>query len=360
VPALLDLKEKLKTEALRLGFNHMGVAEAFPVPDFDRYRAWIEKRYQGKMGYLARKDAVEKRGNPGLILENCQRIISLAMPYRPPTSSSAPLAVGTGWISAYARTEDYHDLILEKLDQIERFIRDQIKAPIHLRSYVDTGPILERSFAVAAGLGQIGKNTCLIVPGTGSYFFLAEILTDLPLPIDPPYTPDLCKTCQRCITACPTQCILPDRTLDASRCISYLTIEHRGIIPDEQKTQIGEWAFGCDICQTICPHNAWTPDQVYPLGENHLPENLNLIALFEMDDAGFKQHFGGTPIERAKRTGLLRNAALVLGNQQVESALPALRKTLVAETDEGLQDACRWAILQIEHNGADQQNEGLI
>jgi epoxyqueuosine reductase len=201
-------------------------------------------------------------------------------------------------------------------------------------------------------LGQTGKNTLLIVPGTGSYFFLAEILTDLPLPVDSPYTRDLCKSCQRCIEACPTGCILPNRTLDARRCISYLTIEHKGIIPDDQKSLIGDWVFGCDICQMVCPHNAWTPEQTYPLGENRLPETLDLLALFEIDEDEFKSLFGGTPLERAKRVGLLRNAALVLGNQQAQAALPTLQTALEEESDEGLLDACRWAIHEIEKGRA--------
>lgn len=357
VSDLLDLKEKIKTEAFRLGFNHLGVSDASPVPDVPRFLAWIEKGFHGKMAYLAREDTLQKRGNPELILEGCSRVISLAMPYRPAQKSLAPPQEGFGRVSAYAQTEDYHEVIWQKLDELEAFIRKIAGISVTLRSYVDTGPILERSFAVSAGLGQIGKNTCLIVPGTGSYFFLAEILTDLPLPIDSPYTRDLCKTCQRCLQACPTGCILPDRTLDARRCISYLTIEHKGLIPDDQKSLMDNWVFGCDICQMVCPHNAWTPEQDYPLGENRLPETLDLLALFALDEAGFKLQFGGTPLERAKRAGLLRNAALVLGNQRMQAALPTLQKALAEETDDGLLDACRWAIRQIGRGHSKELNE---
>lgn len=348
VPALLDLKEKIKTEAFRLGFNHLGVTNANPVPDYPQFLDWVEMGFHGKMGYLAREDTLQKRGNPELILEGCRRVISLAMPYRPAQQSQSPAPEGFGRLSTYAQTEDYHEQIWQKLDELEAAIREIVGGPVNLKSYVDTGPILERSFAVAAGLGQIGKNTCLIVPGTGSYFFLAEILTDLPLPVDSPYSRDLCKTCQRCIKACPTGCILPDRTLDARRCISYLTIEHKGIIPDDQKEMIRDWVFGCDICQIVCPHNAWTPEQTYPLGEKRLPETLDLLELFTLDETGFTQFFGGTPVERAKRAGLLRNAAIILGNQQMQTALPVLQKALTEEADDGLLDACRWAIHQIE------------
>ena len=345
---MLELKEKIKTEAFRLGFKHMGVTLANPVPEYPKFLDWVYKGFYGKMAYLAREDTLQKRGDPGLILAGCTRVISLAMPYRPAPKTHTSAPEGFGRVSVYAQTEDYHEQIWQKLGELEAAIRLIAGNSVKLRSYVDTGPILERNFAVTAGLGQTGKNTLLIVPGTGSYFFLAEILTDLPLPVDSPYTRDLCKTCQRCIEACPTGCILPNRTLDARRCISYLTIEHKGIIPDDQKSLIGDWVFGCDICQMVCPHNARTPEQTYPLGENRLPETLDLLALFEIDEAEFKSRFGGTPLERAKRAGLLRNAALVLGNQQVRAALPALRKALAEETDEGLLDACRWAIHEIE------------
>ena len=348
LPDLLDLKEKIRTEALRLGFNHLGITQATPVPHYPTYQDWIAQGHHGEMGYLARPDAVAKRGDPALILEGCQTVISLVMPYRPPERQQRPTPVGFGRVSAYARTTDYHLQIWQKLAQLESFIRQEVSEGCALQSYVDTGPVLERSFATAAGIGQAGKNTCLIVQGTGSYFFLAEILTDLPLPTDEPYTRDLCGSCRRCLDACPTGCILPDRTLDARRCISYLTIEHRGIIPDDQKPLIGDWVFGCDLCQTVCPHNAWTPEQDYPLGENRLPAEMDLIGLFALDEAQFKTQFKDTPIERTKRQGLLRNAALALGNQQATQARPILQKALETETDPGLLDACRWALAQTE------------
>lgn len=347
VTDLLTLKEKIKTEALGLGFNHFGVAQAIPSWRYQNYLDWIDQGYQGEMAYLSRPDAVAKRGDPEKILEGCQRIISLALPYRPPEDQ--PVPAGFGRISAYARTVDYHLPIWDKLGQLETYIRQEAGVSTALRSYVDTGPVLERGFAAAAGLGQTGKNACLIIQGTGSYFFLAEILTDLPLPVDPPYTRDLCGSCQRCIDACPTQCILPNRSLDARRCISYLTIEHKGTIPDDLKSQMGDWVFGCDICQMVCPHNAWTPEQNYPLGQNSLPAQMDLIELFALDQAAFKQRFKDTPMERTKRKGLLRNAAIALGNQRAQASLPTLWQALDTETDEGILDACRWAIRQIEN-----------
>jgi epoxyqueuosine reductase len=345
---LEGLTTAIKTEANRLGFNHIGIAPAFPVPHYDEFIRWVEAGCHGDMGYLARPDTLAKRGNPQEILEGCQRIISLAMPYRRPQNPLGDCPPGMGRISNYALTQDYHDLIWKKLDQLENFIHREVGEAVKTRSYVDTGPILERSYASSAGLGSAGKNSCLIIKGYGTYFFLAEILTDLPLPIDEPFTQDLCGSCTRCIDACPTGCIRDDHTINAEHCISYLTIEKKGKIPDDLKPLIGEWVFGCDVCQIVCPHNAWTPEQEYPLGEPHLPEYLDLMALFSLSKEEFNQKFDGTPILRTKRTGMLRNAAIVLGNQGYQPALAVLKRAINQEKDEAVRDACTWAIHQIE------------
>ncbi len=354
---LITLKEQIKTEAVRLGFTHMGIAAATPVHHYDEYLAWIRDNCQGEMVYLSRPDSVAKRGDPGLVMEGCQQVISLAIPYAPPRMKGEISQPGKGRISAYAHTRDYHDIILEKLDQLESFIRKNAGIPVKLRSYVDTGPVLERSFAVQSGIGMTGKNGCLIVQGTGSYFFLAEILTDLTLPADAPYTRDLCGTCTRCIDACPTGCIIPDHTIDARRCISYLTIEYKGIIPDEQKGQIGEWIFGCDVCQMVCPHNTWTPEQNIPFGEPCLPEFMDLASIFNINEEDFTNQFGDTPISRIKRNGFVRNSAIVLGNQVNPDSLPTLRRALDRETDPGVLDACGWAICEIEKHRAEAHHE---
>ena len=340
--------QEIKTEANRLGFNHIGAAPAQPLEHFKVFRDWVEAGRHAEMGYLAREDTLLKRSDPRHILAGCQRIICLALPYERPQSDLQAAPMGLGRVSNYARTIDYHEVIWDKLSQLEDFIRASCDQPVSLKSYVDTGPVLERSYAMQAGLGIAGKNSCLLIQGTGSYFFLAEILTDLDLPLDEAYTRDLCGTCRRCIDACPTGCIREDRTLDAGRCISYLTIENKGVIPDDLKGQIGPWVFGCDVCQIVCPHNAWTPEQHLPLGQPVLSEFIDLIALLNMNQATFDRHFGQTPLTRAKRTGLFRNAAVALGNQRCHDALPALREALDREEDQSVQDACRWAISQIE------------
>jgi epoxyqueuosine reductase len=340
--------QEIKTEANRLGFNPVGVAPALPVPHLITFENWVQAGRHADMGYLSRPDTLAKRRDPQQILEGCRRIICLAMPYQRPQAELKPSPSGTGRISNYARTRDYHEIIWEKLALLEDFIHRQCKRPAQLKSYVDTGPILERSYAAHAGIGIAGKNSCLLIQGAGSYFFLAEILTDLDLPLTVPFTRDLCGTCRRCIDACPTNCIREDRTLDAGRCISYLTVENKGPIPNGLKEKIGSWVFGCDVCQIVCPHNAWTPEQRLPLGEMLLPEFIDLIALLKMDRDSFNSVFGETPVSRAKHQGMLRNAAIVLGNQRCMEALPALRQNLARESEPAVQDACRWAIGKIE------------
>ncbi len=346
---LFKVRQRIKTEAEYLGFTHIGIAPSIPAPHYQQYLNWIKKGMHADMDYLSRQEAMEKRGDLQQVLVGCKRIISLVMPYQHPQHTLDPALSGKGRISAYARTKDYHDLIREKLIQLENTIRQYAEGEVQLKSYVDTGPILEQSYASLAGIGISGKNSCLLIQGVGSFFFLSEILTDLELPIDEPFSRDLCGTCQRCIDACPTQCILSDRTIDSSRCISYLTIENKKDIPDDLKGKIADWVFGCDVCQIVCPHNARNNDQTLELGKPLLPEFLDLIELFSYDEEAFSNRFGQTPLSRAKRTGILRNAAIVLGNQKNKVALPALKHALEHENNPAVQDACRWAIDQIEN-----------
>ncbi len=345
---LSKLRQAIQTEADRLGFKSMGIAPPLPSPHYQAFLEWVDAGHHADMNYLARRDTVVKRGNPEHILEGCRSIICLAMPYERPQRDLQEAPPGQGRVSAYAVTRDYHEIIWEKLTQLEEFIQSHTEGNVRLKSYVDTGPILERSYASMAGIGIAGKNSCLIIQGTGSYFFLAEILTNLELPIDTPFTRDLCGSCRRCIDACPTDCILPNRTIDAERCISYLTIENKGEILDELKPQIGDWVFGCDVCQIVCPHNAWTPEQTLSLGERVLPEFLDLISLFKEDQDVFAEKFGRTPLSRTKRRGMLRNAAVVLGNQKCKEALPTLEGALKREHDPIILDACRWAVREIK------------
>jgi epoxyqueuosine reductase len=350
------IKAKLETEANRLGFKYVGFAPSQSPPHFPQFTAWVKRGFHGDMGYLSRPDAQAKRGDSGLILPECKTIISLAMPYAPPGNLEGRTpSPGQGRISAYARTPDYHEIIWEKLSQLEAYLQQITDQEFQSQSYVDTGPVLEREFAALAGLGAPGKNSCLIIPGAGSYFFLAEILTTLSLPFDAPFEADLCKNCTRCIEACPTQCILPDRTVNATRCISYLTIENKGSIPENLRESIGAWFFGCDICQMVCPHNRAQENKggQIPSGELVLPEWIPMMDLFNDQQTAVLSQFEGTPLTRAKRRGLLRNAAIVLGNTGESSLAIQIKKIILKEEDDIVKEALIWA-----HNAIKQRERG--
>jgi epoxyqueuosine reductase len=220
-----------------------------------------------------------------------------------------------------------------------------VRRPIKNRWYTDTGPILERDLAQRAGLGWIGKNTCLIHPQHGSYFLLSEILLDLELEPDPPFVSDHCGTCTRCIEACPTDCILPDRTIDATRCISYLTIELKDDIPLELRDKLGDWVFGCDICQQVCPWNRFA-GEADPAFDSKTPPR-SLTEELTLTPQAFNQRFKRTPVKRAKRRGYLRNVAVALGNTGDMHALPVLQNVLNDE-EPLIREHAQWAIQQIE------------
>jgi epoxyqueuosine reductase len=298
------------------------------------------------MSYLAEERARLRRADPQLILPVCKSILVLAVPYSPPSPSAKYVpqeckqaalhstemkgkAKACGRIAAYAWGEDYHEVLPERMKQLVAFIEAQVGHPVPNRWYTDSGPILERDLAQRGGLGWIGKNTCLIHPRHGSYFLLAEVLLGLELDPDPPFITDYCGTCTRCLDTCPTHCIQHDRTLDARRCISYLTIELKDEIPTDLSPHLGDWIFGCDICQMVCPWNRFankTGDQAFSV---HLAEPLPvLIDELSLTLREFNQRFNHSPVKRAKRLGYLRNVATVLGNQGDASALPALERSL--------------------------------
>ena len=246
-----DLKERIKFKARQLGFTLAGVTSSEPPASYSVFESWLNSDMHGTMNYLAEERSRTRRADPKQILPECKSILVLAIPYSP-----LPLGEGTGVkVASYALGDDYHDIIPQRLKLIVEFIEEQIGHSVPNRYYTDTGPILERDLAQRAGLGWIGKNTLLINPKAGSTFFLSEILLGIELEPDEEIITDHCGTCTRCLTACPTQCILPDRTLDARRCISYLTIELKDDIPEELRPLMEDWIFGCDICQQVCPWN---------------------------------------------------------------------------------------------------------
>jgi len=307
-----------------------------------RLDEWLAAGYAGQMHYLA--DRREAYSDPNRVLDGVRSIVMLAMNYRT-TEPMSPRA-GQGRVSRYAWGEaDYHDLIRERLDTLTEFLRAYEPAAI-ARGIVDTAPLLEREFAELAGLGWIGKNTLLINRHEGSWFFLAALLTDVELAYDSERDTDHCGTCRACLDACPTDAFPQPYMLDASKCISYLTIELRDAIPLESRTGMGDWVFGCDVCQDVCPWNSRAPlSRQTEFGPRDGNDPLDLIALFDLDDTAYRARFHHTPLWRPKRRGLLRNAAIALGNKPTEAAIPALVRGL-NDAEPLVRGASAWALGQ--------------
>jgi epoxyqueuosine reductase len=349
-----DLKEKIKAKSRQLGFFLAGVTTPEPPPHYSTFENWLAQGHHGMMDYLATDRSRTRRADPREILPECKSILVLATPYSSPSQQGQ----GEGSIASYALGDDYHDILPARMKALVQFIEEQVGSPIKNRCYTDTGPILERDLAQRAGIGWIGKNTCLIHPKHGSYFLLSEIFLDLALEPDSPFFTDHCGTCTRCIEACPTDCILPNRTIDATRCISYLTIELKEDIPAEMRDKVGNWVFGCDICQMVCPWNRFAEEGDPAFGDpstslrtpHSLTEDLTLSA------QEFNQRFKRSPIKRAKRRGYLRNIAVVLGNTGDMLALPILQNALNDE-EPMVREHAQWAIEKIQQRvGATRQD----
>jgi len=344
------LRQAILNETRRLGFLLAGVTTPDAPPHLSAFENWLAQERHASMDYLASDRSRARRANPRLILPECKSILVLALPY--PNPKTAPIKENVngikGQIAAYAWGNDYHLVIPEHLQALVDFIEKQVGHSVPNRWYTDTGPILERDLAQRAGLGWIGKNTCLINPRHGSYFLLAEILLGIELEPDPPFQTDQCGTCTRCIEACPTECILPDRTIDARRCISYLTIELKDDIPTDLRSFIGDWIFGCDVCQMVCPWNRFSASDGDPaLAPHDEIQHPNLIREMELTSKEFNRKFKNSPIKRTKHRGYLRNVAVALGNSKDAAAVPAL-KTVLNHPEPVVREHANWASKQIE------------
>jgi epoxyqueuosine reductase len=359
-----DLKKTIKDKARQLGFVLAGVTTPEPPPHYSTFENWLSQGHHGTMNYLATDRSRTHRADPREILHECKSILVLATPYNSPLPMGDREASRKGGlgvreksqpnIASYARGADYHDVLPARMKELVQFIEEQVGGPVKNRYYTDTGPVLERDLAQRAGIGWIGKNTCLINPKQGSCFLLSEIFLDLALEPDPPFVTDHCGTCTRCIEACPTDCILPNRTLDATRCISYLTIELKDDIPLELREKIGDWVFGCDICQMVCPWNRFAAegDSAFD-AKTPLPTQTEELTLTPQ---AFNQRFKRTPITRAKRRGYLRNVAVALGNTGDMHALPVLQNALTDE-ERLVREHAQWAIEKISQRvGATRQD----
>ncbi len=321
---------RLERRALELGFDAFGIAPADPPAHAAWYREWLGRGWHGDMAYLAREDAVRRRVSLEEALPGCRSVIMVALSYagtapggREASSASDPLFPV---IARYARGPDYHGVFEERLAALAVEV-ETIDPSTRTLPYVDYGPVLERDHAQRAGLGWIGKNTLLIDPELGSWLLLGELLTTLELEPDAPFEPDRCGTCSRCIEACPTGAIRAPRELDARLCISYLTIELRGAIPEELRPAIGNRVFGCDICQEVCPWNREAPAGSLPGRPVPFDSMIEWAEeLLSLDAEGFRTRYRETALARARREGLLRNLCVGLGNSGRQEAVPVLER----------------------------------
>jgi epoxyqueuosine reductase len=348
----VSLTQAIKTEAHRLGFSLAGVTTPEPPPHSAIYERWLAMGRYGSMDYLAD----HRRTDPRLILPECRSILVLALIYTNPGSITQSQDPGSsGRVAAFAWGRDYHLVFSGLLKELSGFIEMEMGRPVLHRWYTDTGPLLERDLAQRAGLGWIGKNTCLIHPKIGSYFLLAEILLGIELQPDVPFNADRCGRCTRCITACPTNCILPDRTLDARLCLSYLTIENKYEIPPDLRPRLGNRVFGCDVCQQVCPWNRFA-NQEHEHAFNPKPgvPDPDLIAELELNPQEFNRKFKDNSVLRSKRRGYLRNVAVALGNSGNPAALPALEKAS-QDVEPLVHEHAVWAIKEIRKNRLNQK-----
>ncbi|MBL8055263.1 MAG: tRNA epoxyqueuosine(34) reductase QueG [Anaerolineales bacterium] len=323
-----------KAQAVEAGFNLAGVSLARPAPHLLAYQRWVAAGMHGEMAYLARPDRLARRQDLNQILPGVQSLAIVALDYHTGPAPAEAADPARGRIAAYAWGQDYHAVMAPRLEALAEWVRAASRAPARHRVYVDTGAILERGHAQQAGLGFIGKNTLLIHPRRGSWFFLGEILTTADFDeYDAPSPPTLCGTCARCLAACPTAAFPAPYVLDARRCISYLTIEHKGWIPLELRPALGNWVFGCDVCQAVCPWQRFAVHSLEPAFSLPDPERAAppLAGLLRLDPAGFQARFGGSPLARLGRDRLVRNACVAAGNCPPDSPeRPALQAALEA------------------------------
>jgi epoxyqueuosine reductase len=336
------LGPRIRELARAQGFARVGFANAEPLAeDGERLRAWLAQGFHGSMDYLARSaDVRVDPAHPKMVV-GARSVIALAAPY----GSKAPHAHEPGRIARYAQSRDYHSILYTRVRALTKLLRDE---GYNARASVDTLPVLERAWAARAGLGFIGKNCLLIIPGLGSYVLLAVVVTSAELPPDEPMR-ERCGQCRLCLDVCPTRAFVKERVLDARRCIAYLTIEHEGEIAEELRPAMGEWLFGCDACQEVCPFNRKAPEAPdAALLPSSRMEEIAAEELLQLDAEYFEATFARSPLRRPGREGLARNAAIVLGNAREKRALPILQRAARHDPAHTVRDAAQWAVERIE------------
>jgi epoxyqueuosine reductase len=355
VPSFGEITTSIRQAATAAGFELAGVAPVAGNPELEYFPGWIAAGHAGEMKYLENRDESGrlKRASLAHVAPWARSVVVCAINYNTAQAYSTEVpaeeASGRGWISRYAWSrQDYHDAVMRRLRQVEAVMKRAAGSEeITTRCYVDTGPIVERVVAKYAGVGWIGKNTCVINQHMGSWLFLGVILTSLELQAGVP-APDRCGTCTRCIDACPTDALIAPYQMDANKCISYLTIEKRGLLPEELREGMGRHIFGCDICQDVCPWNRKAPasgaEEFQPRAELVNPA---LEWLAQMSEEEFRQVFRGSPVRRAKRSGVRRNAVIAMGNSGEREFLPNLEK-LATDEDNTVAECAAWAAAKLK------------
>jgi len=349
----MGLSENIKQYAYRMGFDIVSISSAVPDEKAGkRYQKWRSEGFAGEMAYMVRENP--RRWVPQDLLPEAKSIITFGVNF----FSEAPRAMpkkGYGRVARYAWGKDYHHIVKKRLEEWTYSLKELAGREVKSKIMVDSGPLLERSYAERSGTGFVGKNTLIINRKLGSYIFLSEILTDLDLEPDAEASmdekdKDACGSCRLCISDCPTGALVAPRQLDARKCISYWTIENRGEIPHEMRAGIGDWIFGCDICQEVCPYNGLprqTQWREFLPGEGAGPYLSLLDVLSISKDEDFRKRFAGTPILRSKRAGLVRNGCVVAANQNFEEALPLLEELSSKDTDAMIRSHAAWSIVQL-------------
>jgi epoxyqueuosine reductase len=331
--------------ALEAGFDIAGVASAEPPAELAFFAQWIARGHAGSMDYLTAQ--AEKRSDLRAAFPWARSVVSVALQYDTPVPYSTEAPAERGWIARYAWGDDYHDVMKAMLMRLSEALAAEL-GPMQSRVYADTGPIVERAYAAAAGIGAWGKNTCLLHPEHGSWFFLGEVVTDVEMAPDEP-RPDMCGSCTACLDACPTGALVAPYELDATRCISYLTIEVKGAIPEDRREGVGRHIFGCDICQDVCPWNRRRRHEggpAFAAREGLTAPELGAFAAHALDEDAFRERFRKSPVKRAKRRGMLRNVAVALGNSGDAAHRPILER-LAADLDPIVREHAAWALARL-------------
>jgi epoxyqueuosine reductase len=357
-----DAIARIREAARRQAFDLVGVTGADVLArDLDRLVAWTAAGHHGDMGWMARDPP--QRADPETVLRGVRSMVTVAVPH----SRDLPPRPGgdraMGRVARYAWGLDYHDVLLARLRALAADLPAALGRPCRAKAAVDHSPILDRAVAVRAGLGFFGKNTCVLLPRRGSYYLLGELLVDVELPPTPPARVEGCGTCTRCLPACPTGAIVAPFVLDARRCISYWTIELRGSIPREQRPSMGDWVFGCDVCQEVCPFNRFEPAAPWPELEpaRGVGAYLDLEeALAVTDDDAFRHRYAGTPLLRPGRGGLLRNAAVAARNAGAARCVPRLARLVREDVDPVVREHALWALQGLDPGAARGAAEGAV